>query len=72
MPLEQIVPKLKRIATDPNQAEIFDLMTHEQYFRPFYSNHLPDHPDRIEAAIRWVTDQGYEPVFLHEGFLGLV
>jgi hypothetical protein len=55
----------------PDQAEILDLMTHEQYFWPFYSAYLPDHPQRIETAIRWATDRGYEPVFLHEGFLGL-
>jgi len=47
-----------------------DLLTHEQYFWPFYRNYLPDHAARMDAAIRWVTENGYEPVFLHEGFLG--
>ena len=70
VPLDQTVPTLEKIAEDPNQSEIFDLMTHEQYFWPFYSHYLPDHPQRIEAAIRWVTERGYEPVFLHEGLLG--
>jgi hypothetical protein len=70
VPLDQIVPRLEAIAEDPNQSEIFDLMTHEQYFWPFYANYLPDHPQRIATAIRWVTERGYEPVFLHEGFLG--
>jgi len=70
-PLERIVPDLEKIAEDPNQAEIFDLMTHEQYFWPFYANYLPDHARRVETAIRWVTEHGYEPVFLHEGFLGI-
>ena len=71
VPLDQILPRLDEIGKDPNQAEIIDLMTHEQYFWPFYSNYLPDHPQRIETAIRWAADRGYEPVFLHEGFLGL-
>ncbi|NLX98150.1 MAG: twin-arginine translocation signal domain-containing protein [Rhodopirellula sp.] len=71
VPLDRIVPQLDEIARDPNQAEIIDLMTHEQYFWPFYSNYLPDHRQRIETAIRWATEHGYEPVFLHEGFLGL-
>jgi hypothetical protein len=71
VPLDRIVPELEEIGQDPNQSEIFDLMTHEQYFWPFYSHYLPDHAQRIEAAIRWVTDRGHEPVFLHEGFLGL-
>ena len=26
--------------------------------------------ERLDAAIRWVTEQGYKPVFFHEGFLG--
>ncbi|MBM4088658.1 MAG: hypothetical protein FJ276_04405 [Planctomycetes bacterium] len=71
VPLDQIEPKLAEVANDPNQAEIFDLMTHEQYFWPFYSHYLPDHAQRIETAIRFVTQRGCVPVFLHEGFLGL-
>jgi len=70
-PLERIVPELEKIAEDPNQAEIIDLLTHEQYFWPFFSHYLPDHARRVETAIRWVTERGYEPVFLHEGFLGI-
>jgi hypothetical protein len=69
-PLEQIVPTLEPLTKDPNQAEIMDLFTHEQYFWPFYRHYLPDHPQRIEAAVRFVTERGYEPVFFHEGLLG--
>ena len=69
-PVEQIVPTLKPFAKDPNQAEIMDLFTHEQYFWPFYSNYIPDHFERLDVAIRWVTEQGYKPVFFHEGFMG--
>jgi hypothetical protein len=47
-----------------------DLFTHEQYFWTFYRHYLPDHPQRIEAAIRWVTEQGHQSVFFHEGLLG--
>jgi len=69
-PVEQIVPTLAPLAEDPNQAEIMDLFTHEQYFWPFYRNYVPDHAQRLETAIRWVTEHGYKPVFFHEGFLG--
>jgi hypothetical protein len=69
-PLEQVVPTLEPLAKDPNQAEIMDLFTHEQYFWPFYANYLPDHAQRLDAAIRWVTEHGYQPVFFHEGLLG--
>jgi hypothetical protein len=47
-----------------------DIFTHEQYFWPFYSNYLPDHFKRLDVAIRWLTENGYKPVFFHEGFLG--
>ncbi len=69
-PLKQVVPTLAPLAKDRNQAEIMDLFTHEQYFWPFYPNYLPDHPQRLDAAIRWVTEHGYQPVFFHEGLLG--
>ena len=69
-PVADIAPTLARLADDPNQAEIMDLFTHEQYFWPFYPHYVPDHGQRLETAIRWVTERGYQPVFFHEGFLG--
>lgn len=55
---------------DPRVAEIIGMVTHEQYFWPFFPRYLPDHFQRMEAAIRWVTERAYKPVFLHEGLLG--
>ncbi len=69
-PVDRIVPTLKPLTADPNTAEIMDLFTHEQYFWPFYVNHLPDHARRLDRAIRFVTEEGHQPVFFHEGFLG--
>ncbi len=69
-PVERIVPELEQSAENLSEAEIMDLFTHEQYFWPFYSNYIPDHFQRLDAAIRWVTEHGYKPVFFHEGFLG--
>ena len=71
VPQDRIAATLEPLAGDPNTAEIMDLFTHEQYFWPFYPNYLPDHPQRLDVAIRWVTDRGYAPVFFHEGFLGV-
>ncbi len=71
VPLEEIEPRLEAVADDPRTAEIMDLFTHEQYFWPFYRNYLPDHAERLDVMIRWVTERGYEPVFFHEGFLGI-
>ncbi len=70
VPVDRIVGTLEPQAKDPNTAEIMDLFTHEQYFWPFYQNYIPDHPKRLDVAIRWVTENGYKPVFFHEGFLG--
>lgn len=70
-PIEKIASTLEPLARDPNRAEIMDLFTHEQYFWPFYHNYVPDHPQRMDAALRWVTERGYEPVHFHEGFLGI-
>jgi hypothetical protein len=68
--IDRVIPTLEPLASDPNQAEIMDLTTHEQPTWPFWRGHLPDHAKRIETAIRWVTERGYQPVFFHEGFLG--
>ena len=70
IPIERIVPTLEPLTKDPNQAEIMDIFTHEQYFWPFYSNYIPDHFRRLDEAIRFITERGYKPVFFHEGFLG--
>jgi len=70
VPLDCIAAELDPQIRDPNTAEIMDLFTHEQYFWPFYPHYLPDHPKRLDAALRWVTDHGFKPVFFHEGFLG--
>ncbi len=68
--LDQVVPVLEPLIHEPNTAEIMDLFTHEQYFWPFYHNYRPDHFQRLDAALRFCTEHGYEPVFFHEGLLG--
>ncbi len=70
VPVDRVVATLEPQLQDPNTAEIMDLFTHEQYFWPFYHLYLPDHPKRLDTAIRWVTEHGFKPVFFHEGFLG--
>lgn len=68
-PADRVAPTLAPLAEDPNTAEVMDLFTHEQYFWDFYPRHIPDHGQRLEVAIRWVSEHGYEPVFFDEGFL---
>lgn len=69
-PIQDIVPTLESVDANPRQNEVIDLLTHEQYFWPFYKNYLPDHPERMDTTLRWVTEKGYEPVWFHEGLLG--
>jgi len=69
-PLDKIVPTLEEVVADPRQGEIVDLLTHEQYFWPFYQAYLPDHAQRMDRAIGFLTGRGYKPVFLQDGFLG--
>lgn len=69
--LEDVVPTLEPLTRNPDTAEIMDLFTHEQYFWPYYSAYRPDHADRLDAAIGFCAENGYEPVWFHEGFLGV-
>ncbi|WP_372934314.1 hypothetical protein [Mariniphaga sediminis] len=69
-PVEKIVPTLQPLLNHPQGAEILDLMTHEQYFWPFYANYLPDHFERLDKTIGWAAEHGYKPVFWNDGFLG--
>lgn len=69
-PVEMVAPTLDPLAEEPNRRETVNLLTHEQYFWPFYQAHVPDHAARCEAAIRWADEHGYKPVFFHEGLLG--
>lgn len=65
-----IVEKLNMTYKNEAYKETLVLATHEQYSFAYYHHHIPDHHERMEVAIRSVTDRGYTPVFLHEGFLG--
>ncbi len=52
-------------------TEAVNAASHEQYTFPYYPNYIPDHMQRIEAAVRcMVEDGGCRPVFFNEGLLG--
>ncbi len=69
-PVEQVIPTLKRSVEDPANAEYIDLLTHEQYFWPFYFNFRPDHYERIATGLKYLNENGYKPIWQHEGFRG--
>ena len=66
VPLAGIDGHLERVASDPNQSQVMELMIHEQYFYPDYQAYEPDYRQRVERAIEWVTKRGYKPVFFEE------
>ena len=70
VPLDRIEQHLERVAADPHQSEVMELMIHEQYFYPDYVAYEPDYKERVEKAIAWVARRGYKPVFYKDGFLG--
>ncbi len=69
-PLDQIVPCLEQQAANPHTAELIELLIHEQYFREEMEIYQPDIQDKVRAALTWVTERGYRPVFWSEGFAG--
>ena len=69
-PADQIAQRIDRICSNPIYNETVELQTHEQYSFPYYFNYIPDHEERIENALRRMTELGYKPVFFHDGLLG--
>ena len=67
--VEQIKDLVGKL-TSKTWKDTIDIGTHEQYCYPFYANYIPDHFERMETAIRLVTEKGYKPAFFHEGLLG--
>lgn len=46
--------------------DFIGIAIHEQYFYKDYFNYEPDYMERVETAIRFVTEQGYNSIFLNE------
>jgi hypothetical protein len=68
--LEAVLPQMQAACHNPAYRDTLSLATHEQYFFDYYGNYIPDHRERIETALRYVTEQGYQPIFFNDGFLG--
>jgi hypothetical protein len=63
---EEIIPFLDKLKKDPHNSGFIDLMIHEQYFYPSYVAYQPDFREKVMTAVKWVTDNGYQPAFLSE------
>ncbi len=65
----KIKTRLAEMIADPVKDYI-NIGTHEQYFYPFYKSYIPDHFDRLDTALRALTEAGYRPVWANEGIFG--
>ena len=70
VPLPAVLPRLEAACHSPFYRDTLSLATHEQYSFDYYHNYIPDHHQRIETAIRYITEQGYRPILFNDGFLG--
>lgn len=68
--LVDIIPRFEATVREPGLRDVMEIMIHEQYFYPHYRAYVADYVERCETAVRWLTENGYEPVFWSEGFLG--
>ncbi|NPV08105.1 MAG: hypothetical protein HPY83_18275 [Anaerolineae bacterium] len=68
--VSEVVPRLEQVSANPHTGEVIELTIHEQYFRPELSLYQADVQQKVIAAISWLSEHGYAPVFWDEGFLG--
>ncbi|OGV67532.1 MAG: hypothetical protein A3K19_17655 [Lentisphaerae bacterium RIFOXYB12_FULL_65_16] len=68
IPKHVILERLEAKAANPYFNQFVSIASHEQYSFPFYSNYIPDHFERMETAVRWCTEHGYQPGFHHDAF----
>ncbi|MFC2087232.1 hypothetical protein ACFLSA_03600 [Bacteroidota bacterium] len=69
-PLEEVIPLFESLAANPDTSEIMDICTHERAYWPGHRLYITDIIQRTDTALRWLTEHGYKPVLLNEGFLG--
>lgn len=70
VPVDKIVPTIRKRTDLPAVGQLINIAGHEQYWWPFYKNFVPDIHDRYATAFRYVLDRGYRPVWIEDGFFG--
>ncbi len=65
-PVDEIVPRLDAVYSDPNQSEVLELMIHEQYFYPRFAGYQPDAAEKVRLAAEWVASHGYRWAFYED------
>ena len=64
--LEEIVPLMEEIYSDPHKAGFVELLIHEQYFYPDYCNYIPEYEEIVLTAAKWLAEHGYRGTLLSE------
>lgn len=70
LPVEQTEAVQHRKLDNPKLNQLVHVAGHEQYWWPFYKNHFPDIFERWDKALRHVTEHGYKPIWIDDGFFG--
>ena len=69
-PVSQIEQLQHTKLDNPKQNLLVNVAGHEQYWWPFYRNYIPNNFAQWSCAIRHVTEHGYKPIWIEDGFFG--
>lgn len=61
-PLSEITDRLEKV----RDKEFVEVMIHEQYFYPRFCMYQPDFAEKIEACVKYFTQNGRKSIFLDE------
>lgn len=51
-----------------NPSGLLNLTTYEQYTSPFCKRYIPDHLERLDAALPIALEHGDKPAWFHDDF----
>ncbi len=64
--IDEVIPHLEKVKSNPHQSGFMELMIHEQYFHKDYSAYQPEYREKVLAAVEWAHSNGYRPAFLKD------
>lgn len=65
----KLLPELEKIRSCPHRAGFLELMIHEQYFYPQYSNYIPEFEALVVDSAKWAVQNGYSGMFFSDRLL---
>ncbi len=64
--MDEVIPHLEKVKSNPQQSGFMELLIHEQYFHKDYFAYQPDYREKVLAAVEWAHSNGYRPAFLKD------